>query len=43
MSYKRKQSQVHKDLRTPKYRLRVCSMKKQYKRHEKHRVKPVDF
>jgi len=36
VSYKRKQSQVHKDLGTPKYRQRVVPRKTGYKRKPKH-------
>ena len=36
MSFKRKQSSLHKELRTPKYRQRVCSLKNKYVRKEKH-------
>ena len=36
MSFNRKKSQVHKELRTAKYRQRVCSLKNRYVRKEKH-------
>lgn len=34
---------VAKDLRTPKYRMRVVELKTAYKRREKHPQRPVDF
>lgn len=37
---RRRSNPVAKDLRTPKYRMRVQKQKTKYKRKEKHRNKP---
>jgi hypothetical protein len=41
MSFRRKQSEIQRDLRSPKYKQRVVVMKTLYKRHLKHKKNPL--
>ena len=40
MSYRRKQSETHREVRSPLYKQRVERLRTAYKRRSKHRMRP---